>query len=268
MRYYSVYPPPIYNATAALQGTPYVLAARTYLILLALLTIAGACLLAAAVPELGTWRLPFAIAMAFSPAAFMGMLSGQLAGLWLALLGGGLLLLRTRRPIVAGLVLGLLCAKPSVGVPVAGMLLLTGNLRAFCGFVGGERRCWAAGPLELVAVSIGLLVAATAARHAFRLDPADPRWPLRAGAVLSGLFVGLPYLMGYDQGLHGLAVVGTLLVLKSGDVARPRVAMGLLAAFVLGPFLNPLSQAAHFSFGGLALVAWYVWVRMQVERRD
>ncbi len=315
MRYYSAYPPPIYNAMARFQGTDYALAARVYLVLLALLTVTGCCLVAAALPELGSWQRPFAAAMALSPFAFMAMLSGQLAGLWLAIFGAGILLVRRGRPLVGGLVLGFLCAKPSIGVPVAGMLLLTGNFGAFGAFVGGGagllglslaadgaapwiafvdwvrgggiggfrpsssrqmtlrillvypfRKTAAAGPLETAALLVGLVAAVTAARRIFRVPPDDARWPLGAGAVLSGLLVALPYYMGYDQGIHALSAAGMLLALRAGDVGRPRLAWFLLLAWVVAPFLHPLSQAAHFSFGGLAVVAWYAWVRIRVER--
>ena len=37
---------------------------------------------------------------------------------------------------------------------------------------------------------------------------------------------------------------------------------------MIGPFLQPLSHAVHFSFGGLAVVAWYVWVRVRVEHKS
>ena len=137
VKYYAVYPPPLYQTTRALLPLGYERAVQLFLIGQWLLIGLGAYLIATAVPELGPWRWAATGLLAASPFAFMNTLTGQGAGFWFALLGGGVLLLRRRRPLAAGIVLGLLCAKPSLALAVAGCLTLTGQWRALAGFALG-----------------------------------------------------------------------------------------------------------------------------------
>ncbi len=311
MRYSSAYPPPLYNAMALPQGAPYAPAARTYQFLLALLFFAGAALWASALPELGDWRRPFALALALSPSAFIAMMAGQLAGLWVFLTAAGVWLIRRGKPLQGGLVLGLLCAKPSLGLPVAGMLFLTGNARAFAGFAGGGAALlgaslalhgpapwvaffewigggglgkWSPAPdrhltvralltypfrrgdleptMKIVAFLVALGGVAATVRPAFRLDPADPRWPLRAGLVLAALLLALPYMMGYDAGMHALAVGGCLIALRGAGVERPKLGAALLIALFWCPVLFPASRFLQFSLGSVVAIAWFLWARI------
>ena len=64
------------------------------------------------------------------PAAFVNMRDGQNGFVSLALMGGGLLLLE-RRPILAGLLLGVLSYKPQFGILIPIVLAATGHWRAF-----------------------------------------------------------------------------------------------------------------------------------------
>jgi alpha-1,2-mannosyltransferase len=69
------------------------------------------------------------LAIAF-PGAMVNLTNGQNGFLTLALLGGALLSLE-RRPILAGVLFGLMCYKPQYGVLVPIFLLVTGRWRAF-----------------------------------------------------------------------------------------------------------------------------------------
>jgi hypothetical protein len=93
-------------------------------------------------------RTPALLALIAAPAAFFNLFSGQNGYFTAALLGGGLALL-ARRPAAAGLVLGLLCYKPQLGLlrPIA--LAAGGHWRAFAAA--------AATVLALVASSIAWL---------------------------------------------------------------------------------------------------------------
>jgi hypothetical protein len=68
------------------------------------------------------------LAIAF-PAAFVNMRDGQNGFISLSLMGGGLLLLE-RRPVLAGLLLGLLSYKPQFGILIPIVLLATRQWRA------------------------------------------------------------------------------------------------------------------------------------------
>jgi alpha-1,2-mannosyltransferase len=71
------------------------------------------------------------LAIAF-PGAMVNLTNGQNGFLTLAFLGGALLSLE-RRPILAGVLFGLMCYKPQYGVLVPIFLLTTGRWRVFAG---------------------------------------------------------------------------------------------------------------------------------------
>lgn len=72
------------------------------------------------------WLLP---ALAF-PAVLINVAHGQNGLLTAALLGGGLLLL-DRRPVVAGILIALLCYKPQFGLLIPIVLIASGRWRVF-----------------------------------------------------------------------------------------------------------------------------------------
>jgi len=72
------------------------------------------------------WLLP---AIAF-PAVFINLTHGHNGFLTAALFGGGLLLL-DRRPVIAGILIGLLCYKPQFGLLVPLVLIASARWRAF-----------------------------------------------------------------------------------------------------------------------------------------
>jgi alpha-1,2-mannosyltransferase len=138
------YPPPAMLATLPLGLLPFLPA-------LGLWTLLGAALVALLLARLTGWR-PAALAVVASPAGALNMLSGQTGFFTAALLGGGLLLLETR-PILAGLLLGLLSFKPQLALLVPVALLAGGHWRA----IGAA----AATVLALVAASLWLFGAET-----------------------------------------------------------------------------------------------------------
>jgi alpha-1,2-mannosyltransferase len=136
-KYRGLYPPPIYQAFEAAQPLGYRLAVLLWLLGGALLVALGGAFIADAVGLGGARRAAAIVAAGAGPFAIMNLLTGQAAGLWLVLLGGGILLLRRGRPLLAGIVLGLLCTKPQYGAVAALWLLLGGQWRAIGGFVLG-----------------------------------------------------------------------------------------------------------------------------------
>lgn len=110
--YHYSYPPTLIVLTAPLALMPYVPALFVWLLSGWLAFYAALC---AARPKPGTWWLALA-----TPAVFVNAVGGQ-NGTWTAaLLGGGLSLLE-RRPVIAGVLFGLLTVKPQLGIllPVA-----------------------------------------------------------------------------------------------------------------------------------------------------
>jgi hypothetical protein len=98
----------------------------------------GAGLLLLCVPGLREEQRAVGLMIAFvSPAFLMNSITGQNLGVWLLLLGAGLLLWRRGRPVLAGAVLGLLSVKPSLAGPVALALVLSGQIRTLVGFALG-----------------------------------------------------------------------------------------------------------------------------------
>ena len=72
--------------------------------------------------------IPLAIATVLSPSAYVDMIFGQTGALTAALFLGGLLLI-DRRPIVAGILIGLLTIKPQLGLLLPICLLAAGRWR-------------------------------------------------------------------------------------------------------------------------------------------
>lgn len=294
-RYRGLYPPPVYQAMEAAQPLGYGVAVALYLLLGAALVGLGTWLLAHALDLDPAIRRSAVLIASTGPFAIMSLLTGQSAGVWIALLGGGVLLLRRGRALAGGVVLGLLCAKPQFGGVAAVWLGLTGQGRALGGLVLGGAALvagslawgglepWAAWlefaagdhlttfaplphrsislpalvtlplqgwppalPLSKALSGLGLVAAVILARGVFGQPPADPRWPRRAGLVLTALLLGLPHMMEYDLGMHGLLLVA------AWPIARGR---WLLLAVLLSPLLGEVSHHTHVALAPLLLAA-------------
>lgn len=118
------YPPMFLLVAAALAALPYGWALAVWLAATIALYLRA---LAPLVSEFGAtgWLL----ALAF-PAVFVNIGHGHNGFLTTALLGGGLLLLRSH-PIAAGVLFGLLSFKPQLGILIPLVLIVTANWRAF-----------------------------------------------------------------------------------------------------------------------------------------
>ncbi|MCO4773014.1 MAG: DUF2029 domain-containing protein [Deltaproteobacteria bacterium] len=134
----NLYPPPLYQAFELFLPLSYPAGGRLHLALMTGAMVGAMALLVRAVPVVAQAdrRVLFG-ALAVSPVVYMNLLTGQLGGVWLCLLAGGVLLLRDGKAVVGGAVLGLLCVKPSVAAAVAAALALTGQGAALGGFVLG-----------------------------------------------------------------------------------------------------------------------------------
>jgi alpha-1,2-mannosyltransferase len=137
------YPPPFLLFVLPAAMLPY----RASLLMWTLVTFAGYLLVMGAITQGHRRWWPI---IAF-PGAFVTILDGQNGFLTLALMAGGLMLLE-RRPIAAGVLLGLLCYKPQFGILLPMFLIVDGHQ-------GGHRREFLAATITvagIIAVTIAL----------------------------------------------------------------------------------------------------------------
>lgn len=85
---------------------------------------------AAGMQRIAPGGFPLLLSVAF-PAVYLNFLHGQNAFLIAALFAFGLVALKRRRPIAAGLILGLISIKPQYGLLIPIALAASGNWRAF-----------------------------------------------------------------------------------------------------------------------------------------
>ncbi len=126
---------PVYGPQVALLFRPF--AAFAYLpslLLWSAITIAGflACCLATLrwCPRLIPHRRDVLLLAAASPALWQLVLHGQTSIVAMASLTAGCLLLRARRDLLAGAVLGILFCKPQFALTIGAVLVLTGRWKA------------------------------------------------------------------------------------------------------------------------------------------
>jgi hypothetical protein len=139
---HAAYPPPVFQVWARMVPMGYTLAVQAAMSAVAALLALGAILLARVAVGLGSFGAlpPWVVAglVGASPAGLTLLGQGQLSGIWLALLGGGLALLAARREFAGAVVLGLLCMKPTIGAAALAGLVAWVGPRGLLGFgIGG-----------------------------------------------------------------------------------------------------------------------------------
>jgi hypothetical protein len=179
------------------------------------------------------------VLLLIAPATFNNIICGQNGFLTAALLAGGFLLLDTR-PVVAGLLLGLLAYKPHLGLIVAPALMALGAWRA------------------IAAAAITALALAAASVLAFGFEP----WRLFLGVTLHnqaamletfhGFFTrmlvspysGLRHLgwshgpaMLAQAGLSALAIAAVVLLVRRTSNREDVLAIVAASAFVVSPYI-------------------------------
>lgn len=121
-----MYPPPFILAIAPLAFMPYLLAWFVWIGVTAVPYLAA---MRAILPGVSAWRgaWPFALA---APTTFSNLMYGQTGFLSAGLIGFGLTQLQ-RRPLLAGLFIGLASIKPHLGLLIPVALAAGGHWRAF-----------------------------------------------------------------------------------------------------------------------------------------
>ncbi|GLK75871.1 hypothetical protein GCM10008171_11250 [Methylopila jiangsuensis] len=224
--FYGWHYPPMFLGLAALLG------ALPYLAALALWQAATLPLYLAAIRAILPGRTALLAALAF-PAVFVNLTHGHNGFLTAGLFGLGLVIL-DRRPVLAGVLLGLLCYKPQFGVLLPFVLVFTGRWRAAFAAAG---------------TVIGLCLLSLAAFgpetwDAFRasavftrevvLEQGNTGWEkiVSAFSAARALGAGLPAAYG-AQGATTLAVIALTVRLWRSDASYERKAAALLAGALL-----------------------------------
>ncbi|MBX3500603.1 MAG: DUF2029 domain-containing protein [Alphaproteobacteria bacterium] len=195
---------------------------------------------------------PFWLAIGAS-AVYVNALHGQNGLMTAALAAGGLLLLE-RKPLLAGLLIGALCYKPHLGLPLGLLLLAGGHWRAAFGAV-----------LSAIALcGFSALLFGIDTWQAFLANAATARAVLEGGAVpwhkmasmfatvrLAGGGLGLAYIV---HGAVAAAVLAmTMLAWRRPGLFELKVALAVLTALLVSPYLFDYDLAVTALALGLLL---------------
>jgi alpha-1,2-mannosyltransferase len=241
------YPPPYLLLCAALAKLPY-------LVSFVLFEAASLLLyLAVARRILGMAGSETLVPILAFPALFWTMGLGQNAFLTAALFGGATLLVESR-PLVAGLLFGLLCYKPHFGLLVPVALASGGHWRSFLGA--------AVSVGALVLLSLGLFGWET--WHAYLAAAADSAATYENGRIdLSGIispFAGIRLAGGSAAFAYGVQAVATLAgALFVAHIWRQRVSLPVRAAALTAATLVcvPVILIYDLMIGAVAML-WLV----------
>ncbi|MHB8393666.1 MAG: glycosyltransferase family 87 protein [Candidatus Dormibacteria bacterium] len=193
------------------------------------------------------WSRTFVLGLAVlvSWIALLGFTAGQFDALMFAVLAGAMLLAWHDRPLLAGLVLGLIWVKPDLlwPAPIFMFLALFERPRKAVWFAGG----WLLTSALCLSVSPHLLNSWEHALHSFA----------RGVGGLQPDLAGLPGLLGAaPRELHlgtGVLAPGSLVVMAAAVLA-----MGIFGAWMmLSPDWHRVSPVGRISWGvGLPLAIW------------
>lgn len=195
---------------------------------------------------------PFWLAIGAS-AVYVNALHGQNGLMTAALATGGLLLLK-RMPLLAGILIGALCYKPHLGLPLGLLLIAGGHWRAaFGAMLSVAALCGFSALLFGIDTWQAFLANATTARAV--LEGGAVPWhkmaSLFATVRLAGGGIGLAYIV---HGVVALAVlVMTMLAWRRAGAFDLKVAMAVLAALLVSPYLFDYDLAVTALALGLLL---------------
>jgi arabinofuranan 3-O-arabinosyltransferase len=249
--------PPVAMLLAAPFGLPPFLPA------LALWTLGGwAVLTRMLAPRMG-WVMA-AVALAATPAFFLNAISGQNGAFSAILLAGGVMLL-DRRPLLAGLLFGLLCYKPHLGVLIPVALIAGGRWRTVL----------AAGAtvVALVAASIAYVgwqpwadFVHNAPVHRWILETQSLNWRRMPSVYPALRMLGAPSGWAYAvQALSGLAAALAVVLVWRGRASTPLKGAALVVAtFLATPYawdydMIVLLFAAAWFWGEAEAAGWRPW---------
>jgi hypothetical protein len=250
--YYYSYPPVMLVLTAPLALLPYVAGYGAWL---AAGWLALWRSLRLIVPR-GAWLAALA-----APAVFVTAVTGQ-NGMWTAaLLGGGVALL-DRRPVLAGILFGLMCFKPQLALLAPVAVIAGGRWRAFASaaltvavLLAISLLLWGQEPWHAYAASLDTIRAGV-------LERSDGFWHRMASVMLAVRWAGLPVEAAYAvQALCAGAAVLAVAWLWWKDAPAPiRCAAVMVGTAFATPYL--------FDYDLVMLVFAAVWLVLPRERAD
>jgi hypothetical protein len=248
---------PLHNWSYPLFALPvfWPLAQLPYLVALAIWTVAlFAVFSAVALSQVDREFRVFALfALIAAPASVVNILSGQNGFLSGALLLGGILLI-DRRPVVAGILFGLLTFKPQLGIVLPFALLALGAWRTIAAA--------AATTLALVAMSIAFFGIDAwrsyfAVTGAYQFQLMESFYGFYTAMMMSALAAGRTLGFSYAASFLAQAVV-SLAVLVAACWAVRQTADAQKRAFVL-VIASLLITPYSFNYDFTALTAILVW---------
>jgi len=211
------------------------LAALPYLAGLVAWTLLGIGLVAWLLSRLVGWQMA-AIAAIGAPAAYLNILAGQNGHFTAALLVGGLSLL-DRRPVLAGILLGLMAYKPQMGVLLPVALAAGGRWRSFAAaaliviglivasfvLIGGE--AWS-----------GFLAQMKLQTRVMELAP-DSWYRMQTVFIMARMFgAGLPAAYAAQACSAVLALLAVAVVWRTRSALELKAATLVVAMFLATPY--------------------------------
>lgn len=202
--------------------------------------------------------LALVLGLAF-PAAFVNLLQGQTGIVSLLLLGGGLLLVE-RRPTTAGVLIGLACFKPHLGLLVPLALLAGRQWRAFASAAG----------TVLALIGLSLIVLGPAPWGAFLsnltaagdlVSSGTVPWPKMPSVLAALRLAGAPEEVAWAAQAVAAAVATAVVVwLWATRPGRPMVVAATVCAALLVP--------PHLNDHDLVLLAVPLWLLVRAGQQD
>lgn len=228
-----------------------------YVALLCWLALGTVLFVAAARREVADWRV--LVPVVFSPAAMFCLISGQSS----FLSGAALILIFSwldRRPVLAGVLIGLLTVKPQLGLLFPFMLVASGRWRAF-----GAAAVTALGLIGLTALLFGpevwvdFVTKALPNQRAVLSDPNVVTAPFHATVFMNLRGLGASYDLGIAvQGVFALLAIGAVIWAfrnaRDDDDGRELRALFFACAACTSPYLG-IYDLLPLTFAGVALLA-------------
>ncbi len=247
--HYMLEPPPVAWLVGPLILLPYRAALLLWQLLMLGCAVAASLLLGNSAPQ-RAWLL--LINLAFVPTA-MVLGFGQVTVIVALAVVSGLLLLRSGRPELAGLVLAATVVKPHVAILVPLVLLLAGHWRAVAVYVLAAGTVTAVSLLQLGVSGFRLWVSALNYTYA-------NRGGYLAYDTLIGTF-GTP--TGLLLTFAVVVLVASLGLLARGRDPGPAVAGSLVASLLITTYLLPYDMTLLFTAAALVwLAAAPRWLRL------
>lgn len=222
-----------YPPMAMLLALP--IAALPFKLGLAVWILAGLALLAWVLSRSLGWRWA-AIAAVAAPPSFLNVIGGQNGAFSAVLMAGGVLLLK-RRPLLAGVLFGLLTYKPHLGVLIPVALLAAGRWRTILA---------AAATVAALVLATGLAMGWDTWAAFLHIAPMDRQiievradmWPRMPSIYVAARWLGAGALAAYAcQGVVALATAATVFAVWRSAASQALKGVALLVGvFLVTPY--------------------------------